>query len=220
MQAWHDLGWCGHFYIGVAPICSGDTANIKRVFIYFVLFLGNNIFQTLSWYFKSCQIVLVWNAGQLETHRPQNVHEKQTTSLFFGSLRNWSNKKSVSLHFIKGLMSSFTGSRTWVLNKQLAKFMNPWYSCLTGLLKSISSYRLGTFTPGRFVYGTAVNIHFVSLHIYLSLFKKLLAKNHLGLLLASYNTYQSHKCFYTYFLDRTVRLFVFNKTNPQNLIFT
>ena len=91
---------------------------------------------------KSCLILSVWIAGQLETHRPQNVHEKQTTSLFFGSLRNWSNKKSVSLHFIKGLMSSFTGSRTWVLNKQLAKFMNPWYSCLTGVLKTISSYRL------------------------------------------------------------------------------
>ena len=110
----------------------------------------------------------MWNAGQLETHRPQNVHEKQTTSLFFGSLRNWSNKKSVSLHFIKGLMSSFTGSRTWVLNKQLAKFMNPWYSCLTGVLKSISSYRLGTFTPGRFVYGTAVNKYTFCVILHLS----------------------------------------------------
>ena len=143
-------------------------ANIKRVFIYFVLFLDKNDFKHFLYVPKPCLIVLVWNAGQLETHRPQNVHEKQTTSLFFGSLRNWSNKKSVSLHFIKGLMSSFTGSRTWVLNKQLAKFMNPWYSCLTGVLKSISSYRLGTFTPGRFVYGTAVNTYTfcVILHLF------------------------------------------------------
>ena len=40
-----------------------------------------------------------------------------------------------------------------------------------------------------------------------------------SLLLASYYTYWSYKCFYTHCLDCTVHLFVFRKEKQQNLIF-